>query len=170
MKKIIIQNGIYSGLANAGFMGVSMAYLHISEKYEGNIWLGYTAMIIAYLFIYFGIKQFRNLINNGKINFIQGFKIGLGISLIASMFYVITWAMIYHFYMPEFFDKVVEGSINKLKLENLPLAQFELKEKEILSYKAMYQNPAYFFLFTFLEIFPVGALSSMIYALILKKK
>lgn len=169
MKKVIIQYGIYAGLINACFMCVSMAYLHISGNYEGNIWLGYTAMLLAYIFIYFGIKKFRDQLNAEKINFIQGFKIGLGISLISSLFYVIAWAIEYHFYMPEFMDKVIESSINKLKSENLNAEQLKIKESEMLAYKTMYQNPLYFFLFSFLEIFPVGAFSSLIYAFILKK-
>ncbi len=170
MKKIIIKNGIISGLIASVFMVCSMAYLYRSEKVEGSMLLGYASMLAAFTFIFIGIKNHRDKNLDGKISFLNAFLIGIGISAIASIMYVAAWGVEYHFFMPDFLEKYTSASIEKLQKSNLSTADLEAKINEINAGKSLYDNILSFSMITFAEIFPVGFLVSIISALILKKK
>jgi len=49
-------------------------------------------------------------------------------------------------------------------------AQLDLKASEMASFGELYKNPLFVVLTTYLEIFPVGLIVSLIAALILKRK
>ena len=170
MKKIIIKNGIISGLIASVFMVCSMAYLYGSEKAEGSMLLGYASMLAAFTFVFIGIKNHRDKNLDGKISFLNAFLIGIGISAIASIMYVAAWGVEYHFFMPDFLEKYTSASIEKLQKSNLSTADLEAKINEINAGKSLYDNILSFSMITFAEIFPVGLLVTIISALILKKK
>ena len=170
MKKIIIKNGIISGLIASVFMVCSMAFLYRSEKAEGSMLLGYASMLVAFTFIFIGIKNYRDKNLEGKISFLKAFMIGIGISTIASIMYVAAWGVEFHFFMPDFLERYTSASIEKLQKSNLSTADLEAKIKEINDSKSLYESIFSFSLITFAEIFPVGLLITSISALILKKK
>jgi hypothetical protein len=94
---------------------------------------------------------------------------GLLIAFIGSTMYVISWAFLYNFYMPDFMDRYCAQMIENAKPTSTPAKLKELTE-QLNTQKEMYKNPVYFVLFTYFEIFPVGVLVSLIAALILKRK
>ncbi len=170
MKQIILKNGLIAGIVISVFMTGSMAYVYNSDHADGSMLVGYASMLAAFSFIFIGIKRYRDSVSEGKISFFSGFKIGIGISVIASLMYVIAWAIEFHFFMPDFLDKYIVSEIEKLKELNLGTTELEAKIKEIESSKGLYDNPFSFFAITFAEIFPVGLLVTIVSALILKKK
>ncbi len=170
MQKIILKNGLIAGLIVSIFMVCSMAYVYNSEHAEGSMLIGYVSMLAAFSFVFIGIKNYRDKVADGKITFFTAFKIGIAISAIASLMYVLAWGIEFHFFMPDFLDKYVASEIDKLKTLNLSTAELETKTKEIESSKGFYDNVLSFFAITFAEIFPVGLLVTIVSALILKKK
>jgi hypothetical protein len=169
MQKIILKNGLIAGLAVSMFMVCSMAYVYNSEHAEGSMLIGYASMLAAFSFVFIGIKNYRDKVGDGKITFFTAFKIGIAISAIASLMYVIAWGIEFHFFMPDFLDKYILSEIEKLQKLNLSTTELETKVKEIESSKGLYDNPLSFFAITFAEIFPVGLLVTIISASILKK-
>lgn len=169
MKATIIKYGLISGVLNALFMLSSMAYVYNKQNAEGSVVLGFSLMAFSFSVIYFAVKKHRNLNNNGFISFVNAFKIGLGISIIGACIYVIAWAIEFNFFMPDFLELYNKQAIKKLQLQNLSSEEIKLKIEELNKYSEMYKNPGYFFLFTFIEIFPVGLIISLISAIILKK-
>ena len=170
MKQIIIKNGLIAGLAVSIFMVCSMAYIYNSEHAEGSMLVGYASMLAAFSFVFIGIKKYRDSESDGKISFFTAFKIGIAISAIASIMYVIAWAIEYHFFMPDFLEKYTGAAIEKLQKSNLSTTELVSKIKEIESSKSLYDNIFSFFAITFAEIFPVGLLVTIVSALILKRK
>ncbi|MCP9770211.1 DUF4199 domain-containing protein [Lacihabitans sp. LS3-19] len=170
MKQIILKNGIIAGLAISVFMVCSMAYVYNSEHGEGSMLIGYASMLAAFSFIFIGIKKYRDAESDGKITFFTAIKIGIAISAIASLMYVIAWGIEYHFFMPDFLDKYIASSIEKLQKSNLSTTELESKIKEIENSKGLYDNIFSFSLVTFAEIFPVGLLVTIVSSFILKKK
>jgi hypothetical protein len=170
MQKIILKNGLIAGLIVSIFMVCSMAYVYNSEHAEGSMLIGYVSMLAAFSFVFIGIKNYRDKVSDGKITFFTAFKIGIAISAIASLMYVIAWGIEFHFFMPDFLDKYVASEIDKLKNLNLSTAELETKTKEIESSKGFYDNVFSFSAITFAEIFPVGLVVTIVSSLILKKK
>ena len=105
MKKIILVCGLISGIIVSVFMVSSIAVCYSSSDFEGNMLLGYAAMLLSFSLIFVGVKNFRDKYNGGFVSFGKAFQIGLLITLIASTVYVIVWLIDYYLFVPEFIEK-----------------------------------------------------------------
>lgn len=173
MKKNTLVFGAISGLIISTFMGISMAIMGCDSENGGNngMIIGFSAMVVAFSFVFIGIKNYRDKQNDGILKFGQGFLLGCLISLVASTMYVITWAVEFHYFMPDFIDKYSAMEIKQLKESGVTGAALAEKIKEIESANYNYKHSAFFFtMYTYMEIFPVGVIISLISALILKRK
>ncbi len=175
MKRTILVFGIISGAIVSTFMAASMAIMGCGsgdmDGGTGSMIIGFTAMAVAFSFVFVGIKNYRDKQNGGIITFGNAFLLGFMISLVASTLYVITWAVEYHFFLPDFMDKYSAMQIKQLHESGLTGAKLEeaLKEIETASYNYKH-NPLYFAMYTYMEILPVGILITLISSFILKKK
>ena len=133
--------------------------------------IGFSAMVVAFSFIFVGIKNYRDKQNGGIITFGKGFLIGFLISLIASTLYVITWGVEFHFFMPDFMDKYSSMQVKQIHASGISGAALEKALKSIESANDNYNhNPFFFAMYTYMEILPVGILITLISALILRRK
>lgn len=167
MQRIILVYGLMSGLIVSAIMAISM--LTFADHGTGSMIVGYLSMLIAFAQIFVAVKTYREKHQNGTISFGKAFLIGLFIALIASTLYLITWAFVYHNYMPDFMDKYTAQMLEQEKATATP-AQLQAKVKEMNEFKEQYKNPFFFALMTYAEILPVGLIVSLITALILKRK
>lgn len=169
MKKIVIVFGLIAGFIVSAMMLLSIAKCYKSTDFEGSMLIGYASMLLAFSFIFVGVKSFRDKHNGGLISFGKAFRIGLLISLIASTLYVIVWLIDYYVFVPDFMDKYANHMIVEAKRNGASAAELAAKNNEMTDYKEMYKNPFYVVLLTYSEIFPVGLVVSLICALILKR-
>jgi hypothetical protein len=170
MKKIVLTYGLIAGLLVSLFLVASMAWCYQSGSFEGNMFVGFSAMILAFSLIFVGIKKWRDDQNAGSLSFGQGFLIGLYISLIASTMYVVSWMVEFHFFMPDFMEKLTAHTLEQAKAAGATAAEITKKKSEMEPYEAMYRNPLMFALITYTEILPVGLVVSVVSAFILKKR
>lgn len=172
MKKNVLVFGLISGLIVSTLMAISMVTMYNNPDAGhggGSMIIGYLSMLVAFSLIFVAVKNYRDKQNGGVISFGKAFKIGLLIALIGSTMYVIMWALLYNFYMPDFMDRYCAQIIENAKTTSSPAKIQELTE-QMNTQKEMYKNPLFFVLFTYFEILPVGLIVSVITALILKKK
>ena len=174
-EKNILVFGAISGVIVSTFMAVSMVVMSSGsgETHGGSssMIIGFSAMAVAFSFIFVGIKNYRDKQNGGTITFGQGFLLGFMISLIASTLYVITWAVEFHFFMPDFIDKYSAMQIKQLHTSGISGAALDEALKSIERANYNYKNsPIYSAVYTYLEILPVGILITLVSALILRRK
>jgi hypothetical protein len=162
-KTIFVFGGIASLVLLLFILGLTFFNWHSAT-------VGYTAMIIAFSFIYVGIRSYRENYNGGVISFGKAFRIGLGIALLASTAYVIFWMIDYTYFMPDFMDKYAAKMVQQARQSGLTGPELEKKLAGINQMKDLYKSPIMVVLFTYLEILPVGIVISLIAALILKRK
>ena len=170
MKKNILVNGMISGVIIAVFMVVMTATCYKNEDFESSMVLGYAAMLLAFSFVFVGIKNYRDKFNNGYVTFGKAFTIGLYITLITSTVYVVVWLFDYYLFIPDFMDKYSAHVMREAVREGATQSELDKKAAEMVTYKEMYKNPLMIILMTYAEILPVGLLVSLISALILKRK
>lgn len=170
MKRNVWVFGLISGLLITGMMLYSVAKIQRGDHLGGNDVLGYAAMIVAFSFIFVGIRNFRDKYNQGIISFGKAFRIGLLITLVASTLYVAVWLVSYYIFVPDFMDKYTVCVLNDAKADGATQLQLTQKAGEMASFKEMYKNPLFVILITYSEVFPIGLIISLISALILKKK
>jgi hypothetical protein len=164
MQNNIFKNGTLGGIIAAIVMASMVYYMKINPGQEPNAIMGFMGMFLAFVFIILGIKQERT-INNGTITFKSAFLTGLAISFIISTIYVLVWLVIYYNFFPDFMEKYSE-----MALKNTSPEELAAKTTEMNQMKEWYKNPLMIILLTYMEIFPLGIVISLISALILKKK
>jgi riboflavin transporter FmnP len=172
MKKNVLVFGLISGLVVSVVMGLNLVIMNNNPNADhgaGSMVIGYLIMLVAFSLIFVAVKNYRDKQNGGVISFGKAFKMGLLIALIASTMYVIMWALLYNFYMPDFMDKYCAKMIEDAKATSSP-AKIEEAINQANQFKAMYKNPLSFVLLTYVEILPVGILVSLVVALLLKRK
>lgn len=170
MKKNILIFGLISGIIVSVFMGVSMILCYNKNSYSGSMVLGYTMMLLAFAFVFVGIKNYRDKFNGGLISFGSAFKIGGLIALIASTMYVITWLIVYYNFIPDFMDKYSAHVIGEAKAAKVSQAELDKQIAQMNTFKEIYKNPLGIILMTYLEILPLGLIVALVSSLILKKK
>lgn len=175
MKRNILVFGAISGIIISTFMGISMAIMGCgsgdTDGGTGSMIIGFSAMAVAFSFIFVGVKNYRDKQNGGTITFGKGFLLGFMISLVASTLYVITWGVEFHFFMPDFMDKYAAMQVKQLQESGVSGAAFDDALTSINSATYNYKTSPFFFaMYTYMEILPVGIIVTLITALILKRK
>lgn len=172
MKRTILVFGLISGLIVSVFMGTSMAITGCMSEtnYELGMVIGFSAMLVAFAFVFVGIKSLRDKQLGGTITFGKAFLTGIIIAFIASTMYVITWAIEYNFLMPDFMDNYAQHMLDEATASGTRAAELEGLKTEMTQMKENYKNPVLFSLYTYMEILPLGIIVALISALILKRK
>ena len=169
MKKIVLTFGLISGAVMAVMMYGTLPF---SEKigFDRALIVGYTTIILGFMLVFFGIRSYRENVNDGYITFGRAFAVGILITLIACVCYVVAWQILYFNFMPDHLDKYISYSIEKARAAGATPQELDAQVKEMESFKAMYNgNLLINFAFTFLEPFPVGLVVTLISSLILRK-
>jgi hypothetical protein len=164
MQNNIFKNGILGGIIAAIVMASMVFYMKANPGQEPNTIIGFSSMLLAFIFVILGVKQER-AINNGAITFGRAFLTGLAISFVISTIYVLAWLVIYYNFFPDFMDQYSEMVLKNAKPED-----FATKTTEMNQMKEWYKNPLMIILLTYMEIFPIGIVVSLIGSLFLKKK
>lgn len=169
MKKVVLTFGVLSGLVSSAMMAGTVPFMDRIGFDKGAI-VGYTAMVISFLFVYFGVRSYRDNVAGGRLTFGTAFGVGLLITLISCAFYVVTWEIIYFNFIPDFMDKWGAYAVEKARLAGQTPEAIEALTKQMAEFKALYANPLMNALMTFAEPLPVGLLVTLVSAVTLKKK
>ena len=171
MRKIVLTYGLIAGaIVSVLILGSVPLWNRGVLNFDNSEVVGYTSIIIALSMVFFGIKTCRDFHFNGSISFWQGIKIGLMITLIGSVMYVLAWQVSFNFLPQDFSEKMWQHFIDKAKNESQNEAELDAALQQIETWKEWYKNPLLRFAMTLMEIVPVGVVITIISAAILRKK
>ena len=169
MKKTILTFGLISGAISSLLMVATLPFLHKIGFNKGLV-VGYTAIVLSFLLVFFGIRSYRDNVGNGQITFTKAFAVGISITLISCICYVVTWEVLYFHFLPGFMDKYGAHMIEKLKASGAGPAAIQAQLQQIKRYQEMYDNPVFNAAMTFIEPFPIGLIITLISAAVLRRK
>jgi hypothetical protein len=169
MRKTIVVFGLISGAISAVMLSITIPFADRIGFDKGE-YLGYTLIVLSLLLVYFGIRSYRDNVGEGQITFGRAFAVGLGITVISCLCYVIAWEILYFSVFPDFMDKYGAYMVQKLQASGASSAAIQAQLQEIRKYKEMYDNPFLNAAMTFIEPFPVGLVITLISAALLRKK
>ena len=164
MKKIILIYGAISGLIVIGVNTLSL------DNGLGDVWLGFLVMFIALSSIYVGIKQYRDQHLGGQIQFSTALMVGLGISLVASIVYVAIWEIYSYATNYVFIEHYTNAQIELARSSGLSESELAKAISDAQILRLQYASPLFRLPMTFVEIFPVGVLISIISSALLRIK
>lgn len=168
MLKIILRYGVIGGL----IVGIALFAVTLGVGQDpGSPWsylVGYLTMLIGLSTIFIAIKRHRDTGLGGVIRFWPALGIGIGISFIAGIFYVIAWEAALYFGHLDFAGKYAAAMIEGAKAKGLTGGELAKAVAEAEQFKTLYADPLYRLPETFVEIFPVGVLMSLVSAGLLR--
>jgi hypothetical protein len=169
MKQTILKFGLISGVFTSAMM-VATVPLENTIGFDRSEYLGYTLIVLSFLLVFFGVRSYRDNVANGQITFTKAFLVGISITAITCLFYVVTWEVLYFNFMHDFIDKYSAHIVEKLQTQGATSAAVQAKVLEMKKYKETYDNPLYNSAITFLEPFPVGLVITLITAAVLRRR
>jgi hypothetical protein len=169
MKKTVLKFGLLSGAVAALMMFSTIPFVDKIGFDKGAI-VGYTAIVLSFLFVYFGIRSYRENVGGGKITFGRAFAVGILITLISCICYVVAWEILYFNFMPDFLEKYSAYMVEKMRASGANQQAINATIQQMNDLKRMYANPLVNVAMTFTEPFPVGLIITLISSAILRKK
>ena len=131
--------------------------------------VGYTSMVLAFLLVFFGIRAYREELG-GSIGFGKAFQVGILITLVVCAIYVVSWEIVYWGFWPDFLDQYNAHALAKLRASGATEAAIQAAQAQMAKFAKLYKNPLFNVGMTFLEIFPVGLIVTLVSAAILRRK
>lgn len=168
-KKIVLGYGALAGAVIIGSIMLSMSLGGGEESALSALqWIGYLIMIVAFGVIFVGVKRVRDQELGGIIRFRTAFAIGLGITAVASVVYVGIWEVNLAVTDYAFIDQYTASVLAAREADGASAEEMQTLAAEMETMREQYGNPLFRLLITFLEIFPVGLLVSLIAAAVLR--
>jgi hypothetical protein len=170
MRRIVLINGILSSVMACLWLALSF-FIATDKLMDLGMVVGFATMILAFVFVFIAIVQYRNNINGGIITFNKAFQIGFLITLMASTCYVVVWLINFQFFNPDFMTRYTEATLNKMRLNGASAAELAKTAKHMAEETYIYNNSIWVRIgYTYLEILPLGTVITLIAALVLKRK
>ena len=171
MKKIVLRYGLISGGLLVTVMAVMVPMcLKGTLDLDHSELVGYSSMVVSFLLVFFGVKSYRDTVGEGAISFGKAFKVGLLITLTACAMYVLAWEIMYFNFFPDFLEVYSAHVLTKMREAGESPAAIQETTEQMASMAKLYTNPLFNSAITFMEVFPVGLIMTLISAAILRRK
>jgi Protein of unknown function (DUF4199) len=171
MQKIVLRFGLASG---AILLVISSVMLPLCMTgvidFDHQEILGYTVMVLSFLLVFFGVRSYRDTVGGGAIGFGKAFQVGILITLITCAMYVLAWEIAYFNFFPNFLDQYSAHVLAKMHAAGASEAALRETTAQMADLAKHYKNPLYNSAITFMEVFPVGLIVTLVSAAILRRK
>lgn len=170
MKKIVLRFGLASGAILVTLSAIMLPCMNGSVDFDYGEVIGYSSMVLAFLMVFFGVRSYRDNVAGGRISFGKAFQVGILICLITCAIYVISWEIAYFNFFPDFLDKYTAHTLARMRESGASAADIQKTTAQMATMAKYYKNPLFNSAITFMEVFPVGLIMTLVSAAILRRK
>ncbi|MCH7963082.1 MAG: DUF4199 domain-containing protein [Bacteroidetes bacterium] len=160
MKKFVLRYGLIGGCLIVGLGLFNWFFIAQIFGYNASEIFGYLSIILALLCIPLGIKYFRDKLNDGMVSFGEGFKIGMGITIITSVI-MFFYSMLFWVLAGDDFMKWREQVLTESELKQAQLQMAEMPDFVL--------SPWFQGLVMLLTVFLIGMIINLVSSLALKR-
>ncbi len=168
MKNTVLRYGIWSALSIFVLFLISSLLLKDLDFNTQEIY-GYASIVVSLLFVFWGIKHFRDKENHGILSFGKGVLIGLLITLFASVAFGLYNVIYVEYIDPNFMTEYYNHSVEQVS-KTLSGEELQARLKKMEQEKDLFSKPFMNFSLMFLTVFMIGLIISLISSLVLSKK
>lgn len=169
MLNLILAFGAAAGLLVAIPMCVMVANSEPGSAGHSQL-VGYLTMLLALSLIFVGVKRYRDRVQGGVIRFGTAFGLGLGISAVAGVVYMFGWEITLAVTDYAFVETYAAAAVEAKRASGASAAAVAAVAEDMAKFKLQYMNPWFRMPVTFVEIFPVGIIVSLVSALLLRNR
>ncbi|WP_452601489.1 DUF4199 domain-containing protein [Pontimicrobium sp. MEBiC06410] len=168
MKNTVIKFGTY-GLLVAILLFLLALWLGKGMSYSSQEIVGYTTMIASLSFIFFGIKHYRDQVNNGIVSIGKAFIIGLLISAFVGLGIAIADYAYTTLINPDFAQEYLETTLKTMESTLTP-EEYKTQKAVLIQQMEDYGGSGFMAFIMFVTVVLIGLIISLISALILQRK
>jgi len=169
MKPTVYRYGLYSVIALVVLSAIDLFVLAKFTSFATQEITGYLTMLLSMIFVFLGIRYYRDHYNNGQLSFGKGLKIGLLIVLIPSVAFGLFDLLYTRVLNPGWFDTYYAHQLDEIR-KAYPAERAAEKIKTMEQQKEMFSNPIFEFLLMAATVFIIGFIVSIISSLTLMRK
>lgn len=166
--RIVLIYGIVAGLIVAVPMVALMLRLTPETAPDNGALYGYLTMLVALTAVFLGVKHYRDKVLGGAIRFLPALLVGLAISAVASVIYVIGWEISLALTGFDFPGAYLHEMVDAARARGASVNEIEHIRQQAEGFARLYANPLYRFALTFVEMFPIGAVIALVSAAVLR--
>jgi hypothetical protein len=164
MIHLLVRYGLASGLIVGSLLfGTTVAFHRDIPDPVVGMAIGYASMLLAFAMIVIAVRQHRDGTLGGVIGFWPALGLGLGITAIATLFYVLAWEAALAVTGMDFGADYAGFMIAEAEKSGDPAAVARARA-EAAAFARQYAQPLYRMAITATEILPVGVLVSLLTA------
>jgi hypothetical protein len=170
MKKIILRYGAYGALAELLLFVLTWLVIWLfNPSHATQGYIGWVNLLCPLLFVYFGIRYYRDQLNSGEVTFLNAIKIGLLITLIPALAFAVIETVFVIYIEPDFYENISKYDLEQYR-KTLSAEAFTIKAKEVKEQLALSNNPAFNFVMMVITVFALGTITTVISGLLLMKR
>jgi len=168
MKKTVRRYGLYGGLVIMALFAIDTFVVAKWLGYNGQEIAGYLTMMLSMIFVFFGMRHYRDKENGGELSFGKGLKVGILIVLIPSVCFGLFDLLYTEVINPNWLKDYYGQYMAQIKASTPPdkLEAAMQKAKESMQ---MFSNPLMQFLLMAATVFIIGFIVTIISALTLRR-
>lgn len=168
MKRTVIKYGLF-GLLTGVVIFLASILLGKGLSYSVQEILGYVSMAACLSFVFFGIKHYRDKVNNGVVSLGKAITIGLLISILVGIGVGIADYIYTTVINPDFASEYLQTSLKDMQ-NTLTPEDFEIKKAELTQQMTEYGGSGFMAFLMFFTVVLIGFVISLISGLILQRK
>lgn len=169
MLKTILGYGVAGGLivSVVGFGFFHLLGNQIPHAYSE--YLGYAVMLLSLTTVFLAIKQYRDKTLGGVIKFLPAFMVGVGVVVVAGIFYAVGFEAYLGLTGTSFGDDYFNAAIEAKRAAGGDPAKLAADIAQMEQMMVMYRNPLFRMAISFaVEFLPVGLIVAAISAALLR--
>lgn len=170
MKRTVLRFGLASSAVLVTLSALMLPCMNGTVSFDYGEVVGYSSMVLSFLLVFFGVKSYRDNVAGGAIGFGKAFQVGIYITLITCAVYVIAWEIAYFNFFPDFLDKYTAHVLAKMQADGESAAAISKQAADLATMAKYYDNVLFNSAITFMEVFPVGLIVTLVSAAILRRK
>jgi len=164
--RIVLFYGLVGGLVVAVPTVASM--LLLTKAPDNSALIGYTTMIVALTTVFLGVKHYRDKVLGGAVRFVPALLVGLGISAVASAIWALGWELAIALTDFDFAAAYTREMLDGARAQGASAEELARVTEQAAAFSRLYANPLYRLPMTFVEMFPVGVVISLVSAALLR--
>lgn len=168
MKNTVLKYGLYGILAGIVCFLLALT-LGDGLSYSTQEVIGYTTMVVSLSVIFFGIKHYRDKVNDGAVSLGKAIGIGLLISVLVGIGVGIADYIYTTKINPNFANEYLETTLKTMEA-SMSAEEFQTKKAELTQQMEEYGGSGFMAFIMFLTVVLIGFVISLISGLILQRK
>jgi len=172
MKQKIIKFGLYSAVLLIALPLITFYLLGGAEagpdSYSKQETVGYLTMVASMIFVFLGIKAYRDNENDGKLTFSEALKMGSIMVLIPATAFMLYNLVYVEFMDPDFVNKYYDYQLSKMKAA-ADVSEHAAIEASMASDKEMFADLGFQSFVMFSTVYIIGFIVTIVSGIILRK-